>query len=203
MEVVEADVVERLQLAGDVGGIGEEFERLADLHGEEVGNALALPADFERVFREPRPVADVAGHPHVCQKIHVEADRAVALAGLAPPAGHVEAESPRLPAPLLGLRQHCEQAADVVVGLFCPDLLDHGEKPLHLRHRHRRLHLAEHDNGPAADVAPDHHVDLLHFPAGRQLLEPGRGDRHSPVLLQQFWHEVTGEVLQAASEGVC
>ena len=117
MEVVEADVVERLQLAGDVGGIGEEFERLADLHGEEVGNALALPADFERVFREPRPVADVAGHPHVSQKIHVEADRAVALAGLAPPSGHIEAEAARLPAPFLGVGQHREQVADVV-----PDL---------------------------------------------------------------------------------
>ena len=117
VEVVEAHVVQRLQLARDVGGIGEEFEGVADLHVQKFGDVLPLPADLERVFREPGPVTHVAGHPHVGEKIHVEPRRAVAFAGLAAAARHVEAEPPGLPAALLRLGQHREQRTDVV-----PDL---------------------------------------------------------------------------------
>ena len=114
VEVVEADVAERLELPGDVGGVGEELAGLADLHGEEFGDVLPLPAHLERVLREPRAAAHLARHPDVRQEIHVEAGRAVPLAGLAAAARDVEAEAARLPAALLRVGQHCEEGADVV-----------------------------------------------------------------------------------------
>ena len=114
VEVIETDVAECLELAGDVGGVGKELPRVAHLHVQKFGDVFALPADLERVFGKPGPAADLARHPHVRQKIHVEPHRAVALAGFAPAAGHVEAEPARLPAPLLRLGEHREQAADVV-----------------------------------------------------------------------------------------
>ena len=54
MEVVEAHVVQGLEFPGDVGGIGEEFERLPHLHIEKLGDILALPANLERVLGKPR-----------------------------------------------------------------------------------------------------------------------------------------------------
>ena len=118
VEVVEADVAERLELPRDVGGIGEELAGFADLHREQLGDVLPLPAHLERVLREPRAAAHLAGHPHVGEKIHVEAGRAVSLAGLAAAAGHVETEAARLPAALLRIGQHREEGADVVPDLY-------------------------------------------------------------------------------------
>ena len=117
MEIVESHITERLEFPRDVGGVLKQLQRFADLHVQEVRNALALPANFQRVFREPGSAADVARHPHVGQKIHVEPDRAVALAGFTAAARHIETEAARLPAPLLGLGEHREEVADVV-----PDL---------------------------------------------------------------------------------
>ena len=114
MEVVEADVAEGLELAGDVGGVGEELPCLADFHVQQFCDVLPLPADLERVFGEPCPAALLAGHPDIRQEVHVEPGRAVALAGLAPAARHVEAEAARLPAALFRIGQHREQLADVV-----------------------------------------------------------------------------------------
>ena len=118
MEIVEADVTERLQLAGDVGGVGKEFPRFADLHVQEFGDVLSLPADLQRVLGESRSATLIAGHPDIGQKIHVEPGRAIALAGLAAAAGDVEAEPARLPAPLLRVGQHREELADVVPHLY-------------------------------------------------------------------------------------
>src|SRR5205823_7883714 len=55
---------------------------------------------------------DVAGDVDIGQKVHLNLDHAVALAGLAAPALDVEAEAPRLVAARLGLRQAGEPFAD-------------------------------------------------------------------------------------------
>ena len=185
VEVVEADVVERLQFAGDVGGVGKEFECLADLHVQQFGDVLPLPANLERVFGKPHAITDLTGHPDIGQEIHVEPDRAVALAGLAPPAGHVEAESPGLPAPLLGFREHREQAADVVpdldvCGRVAPGraadrrLVDHNHLveaggPL------ERRKLAGH-GGLAAQQLPQRRLEHV---ANKRTLATARDSRHA------------------------
>ena len=114
MEVVEADITERFQLAGDIGGIGKERAGLADLHAEQIGDIFSLPAHFERVAGKSRATANFTGHPHIGEEIHIEPHRAISLAGLAAAAGHVEAEAARLPAPLLRFGEHREEVADVV-----------------------------------------------------------------------------------------
>ena len=114
MQIIQAHIAERFQLASDVGRIGKELPSLADFHVQEFCNVLPLPSHLQRVFGKPGTSADFARHPHIGQKIHVQSRGAIALASLAATASHVEAKPPRLPAPLLRLRQHREQRADVV-----------------------------------------------------------------------------------------
>ena len=65
----------------------------------------ALVEDLQRLAVVARAVAGVAGHVHVGQEVHLHLDHAVALAGLAAPAGDVEAEAPR-PVAALARRRH-------------------------------------------------------------------------------------------------
>ena len=79
------------------------LERLLDVHLEDVADALPLEPDVQGLAVEPLPLADRAGDPDVGQEVHLQPVRAVPLAGLAPPAGDVEAEPARLVAARLGL----------------------------------------------------------------------------------------------------
>src|SRR5260370_34634753 len=63
--------------------------------------------------RVPRSVTDLARNVHVGQEVHLDLDDPVALARLAPPALHVEAESARLVATHLRFGQAREQLAHV------------------------------------------------------------------------------------------
>ena len=89
----------------DLGDVREVLERLLHVHLQHVADALALEADLQRLAVEPLALADRAGDPDVGQEVHLEAVRAVALAGLAPAAGDVEAEPARLVAAGLRLGQ--------------------------------------------------------------------------------------------------
>ena len=175
MEIVEADVAERLELPRDVGGICEDLPGVTDLHVQKLGDVLPLPADLERVFREPGTAADLARHPHVRQKIHVEPRGAVALAGFAAAAGHVETEPSRLPAPFLRLRQHREQIADVVPDLYISRRIASG------RPADRRL--VDHDHLVEL-IGPRDAVEL----AGHGRLAP---EETSQLRLQHVAHERT------------
>jgi hypothetical protein len=68
-----------------VRGLDREVQDLRDVP--------ALVLHLERFAVVALAVADVAGHVHVGQEVHLDLDHAVALAGLAAAAGHVEARS--------------------------------------------------------------------------------------------------------------
>ncbi len=59
-------------------------------------------------------MADFTGHVDIGQKVHLDLDDAVPLAGLAPPSPHVKAEASRPVPPGFGLGGLCVKSADVV-----------------------------------------------------------------------------------------
>jgi hypothetical protein len=94
--------------------VREELERLLARHVEHLGDVLALERDVECVAVVAGALADLARHVDVGQEVHLDLDRAVAGAGFAATALHVEREPPGQVAAhlrLVGLR---EQLADVV-----------------------------------------------------------------------------------------
>ena len=95
-DVVEPDVVQRLQLALDLRDVLEEVERLLDGHRQHVGDRLALEAHLERLAVVALAVALLAGHVDVRQEVHLDLDLPVAAADLAAPALDVEREAARL-----------------------------------------------------------------------------------------------------------
>ena len=113
-EVVEADVGERLQDPANLRDVAEQLERLADAHGQHVGDRLALVLDGERLGVVAAAVADVALDPDVGQEVHLDLLLAHSLARLAAAAGLVEAEPPRVVAADLRLGQLGEELADQV-----------------------------------------------------------------------------------------
>ena len=112
--VAEADVDQRLHVAGDGRLVGEELERLLAAQVEHVGDVLVLERDVERVAVVAGALAHLARHVDVGQEVHLDLDRAVARAGLAAAALDVEAEPPGQVAAHLGLVGLGEQLADVV-----------------------------------------------------------------------------------------
>ena len=117
LQVVEAHVVQRLQLVADVGNVLEQLERLLDVHLQHVGDRLVLEVHLQRFAVEAMPFAHRAGDPDVGQKVHLQPVRAVPLAGFAAAARDVEAEPARLVAAAFGFGQLREQVADVVEDL--------------------------------------------------------------------------------------
>ena len=113
-DVAEADVDDRLHVPGDDGLVGEEGQGLLAAHLEDVGDVLALEGDVEGVAVVAGALAHLARHVDVGQEVHLDLDRAVAGARLAPAAGHVEAEPAGQVAADLRLLGLGEQLADVV-----------------------------------------------------------------------------------------
>ena len=103
LDVVEPDVVQRLQPPPDLRDLREEAQRLLDGHLEHVGDRLALVADLERLAVVAPALADLARDVDVGQEVHLDLDRAVALARLAAAALDVEREAARLVAAHLRL----------------------------------------------------------------------------------------------------
>ncbi len=127
-----------------------------------------------RVSRLNRfPCADRAGDPDVGEEVHLQAVRAVALAGLAPAAGDVEAEPARRVAPGLGLGKLGVEVADLV------EQLDIGRRVGARRAADRRL------------VDVDHLVELI------EPLDPvvgaGLGDRAVQVASQRLAEDVADQ----------
>ena len=92
--VAEADVDERLHVAGDGRLVGEELERLLARQVEHLGDVLALERDVEGVAVVAGALAHLARHVHVGQEVHLDLDGAVARARLAAAALDVEGEPP-------------------------------------------------------------------------------------------------------------
>ncbi len=95
LDVAQAHVHQRFQLAGDRRHRLEQLQRILDGHFQHVVDVEALVEDLQRFAVVALAVADVAGHVHVRQEVHLDLDQAVALAGFAAAAAYVEAEAAR------------------------------------------------------------------------------------------------------------
>ena len=113
LDIAEADVLNGLDLAQDVGDVLEEFAGLIDGHVKHVGNGLALIAHLKGLAIVPLAVADLAGHLDIRQEIHLDGLIAIAATGLAAASLDVERETAGLVTTNLGFRQADEQRADV------------------------------------------------------------------------------------------
>ena len=92
----------------------EEVESLGDRHVQDVADRLAPVQDLEGLAVVARAVAGLAVDVDVGQEVHLDLDGAVAGAGLAPAALHVEREAALLVAADLGLLGLGEEFADLV-----------------------------------------------------------------------------------------
>ncbi len=117
LHVIEAHVVQRLQLVRDRRDVLEVPQRLLNVHLQHFGDRLALVADLQGLAAEAMSLADRAGDPDVGQEVHLQLVRAVPLAGLAPPAGDVEAEAAGLVAAGFRFGKPGEELADLVEDL--------------------------------------------------------------------------------------
>ena len=93
MDVIEPDAVQELQRLAHPRHRLEEFQRLLDRHVEHVGDRFAAEQHVQRLAVVALALADVAGDVDVGQKVHLDLDDAVALAGLAAAAFDVEREA--------------------------------------------------------------------------------------------------------------
>ena len=116
-QVAQAHVQQRLQLARNGGHVLEEGPGVFHRQLQHLRNVAALPLHLQCFAVVALAVAHVAGHVHVGQKMHFHFHHAIALAGFAAPAGHVERKAPRRVAALFGgggfghqLAQRREQA---------------------------------------------------------------------------------------------
>ena len=113
-DIAESHVKQRLKLALDAGDVLEERKRVLDRHVEDLGDVLPPVGDLERLAVVALSSANLAGNVHVGKEVHLDFDLAVALAGLAAAAAHIEAEATRGISARLRLLRRREQSADVV-----------------------------------------------------------------------------------------
>src|SRR5439155_22487065 len=85
LDVVEADVVQRLEPPPDLRDLREELERLLDRHVEHLGDVAALEAHLERLAVVARALARLTRNVDVREGGHFDLDLAVATARLASP----------------------------------------------------------------------------------------------------------------------
>src|SRR5690606_24885785 len=112
--VAQADVDQGPQVPVDGGDGGEELLRLLDRHVQHLGDGAALVVHLQRLAVVPGALALLARHVDVREEVHLDLDRPVAGAVLAPTALDVEGE-PARPVPAhLRLGGVGEQLADVV-----------------------------------------------------------------------------------------
>ena len=110
VDVAEADAVQQRQHVAHARHRLEEVERLFHRHVEHVGDRLALEQHLQRLAVVALALADIAGDVDVGQKVHLDLDDAVALAGLAAAALDVEREAAGLVAARLALGQAANQS---------------------------------------------------------------------------------------------
>src|SRR5215470_4242257 len=112
MDVTEPHPRQRLQLVANRGDRLEELRALLHRHVEHIGNGLVLELYLERFAVVALTLALVTSDVDVRQKVHLDLDDTVALAGLAPPAFDIEGEPPGVVAARLGFGQPREPLPD-------------------------------------------------------------------------------------------
>ena len=110
-DIPEAHLLQRLQLAPRRRERLEQLQRLGHRHVQHLGDVLATEADLQRFAVVAGAVADLAGHGHVGEELHLDLDVSGARAGLAAAALHVEREAARLVAARPRLRDRGEEFA--------------------------------------------------------------------------------------------
>ena len=90
LDVSQADLGQHLHLRPDRRHRLEELHRVLDGHVQYVGDGLVLEPHFQRLAVIALPLTDVALDVDVGEKVHLDLDQTVALAGLAAPALDVE-----------------------------------------------------------------------------------------------------------------
>jgi len=85
--------MQRLEPRAETWLVLEERERLVHGHVQCIGNARALVADLQRLSVVSPAVADLAGHIHIRQELHLDPYDSCPLAGLATPTAHVKGKA--------------------------------------------------------------------------------------------------------------
>ncbi len=89
-EIAEADFIENVQFAQDPGHANKELQCFADRQSQNLVDILVAKAHFEHAALEARAPAFLADQLDVRQELHLDGDRAVALASLAAASRDVE-----------------------------------------------------------------------------------------------------------------
>ena len=90
----------------------EEEARFFDAHLQDIRDALAPKRHLQGFFIVASAPAGFTRDIDVCQKVHIDPDQAISLAGFAPASGHVETEASRVVAALPTQRKIAEQIPD-------------------------------------------------------------------------------------------
>ena len=102
-DIIEPDVMQRLQLVSHLRDVLEQLQQLLNIHLQHFGNRLAFELHLQRFTVVAMALADGARHPHVRQKVHLQLVRAISFTRLASATGHVKAKPSRFVAPALCL----------------------------------------------------------------------------------------------------
>ena len=116
-EVVQAHFGQQIEFSLERHVGGEEVAGLAHAQVQHLGDVQPLPGHVQGFAVVALAAADFAGDEHVGQKVHFHADLAVAAAGFAAAAAHVEAEAAGFVAPFSGLLGGGEDGPDLVEDL--------------------------------------------------------------------------------------
>src|SRR5262245_25683385 len=112
MDVAKAHLLQHRELVADCRDGAEELHALLNCHLKDICNRLAFESYFEGLAVVALTLALVALDIDVRQEVHLDLDDAIALAGFAAAALHVEREAPGLVAARLRLRQSGEPVAN-------------------------------------------------------------------------------------------
>ena len=86
-------------MAGDGGLVLKVLQRLRDRQIQHFGDVLASEGHIQGVSVVAGALADFARHIHIWQEVHLNLESAVARAGFAAAAFHIEREAAHLIAP--------------------------------------------------------------------------------------------------------
>ena len=111
-QVAEPHFFQHPQLLHDLRDLGEELQRLLHRQVEHFVNVLAAIANLQHLRLVARALALLANQFDVGQELHLDRDRAVALAGFAAAAGNVEGKVSGGETALLRFGKGSEQVAN-------------------------------------------------------------------------------------------
>ena len=112
MDIAKPHLAQHGKLFANGGDGGEEFLGLFHRHVQNVGDGFAAKLHIQRFAIIALALAGIAGDINIGQEVHLNLDDAIALAGLTPPALHIEAEATGLVAARAGFRQFAEPIAN-------------------------------------------------------------------------------------------